>query len=47
MVLLPKPPEPKEAIDKPLRNAFFENDGLDHMAKHFVGNNIRFVEILL
>lgn len=42
MVLLPKAPEPKEVGDKPPRNVFFENDGLDHMAKHFVGNNIRF-----
>lgn len=47
MVLLPKPPEPKEAIDNPLRNVFFENDELDYMAKHYVGNNIRFVSILL
>lgn len=43
MVLLPKAPEPKENGDKPPRNVFFESDGLDHMAKHFVGNNIRLV----
>lgn len=41
MVLLPKPPIPKESNDEIKRNVFFENDAMDHLAKHFVGNNYR------
>lgn len=41
MVLLPKPPTPKEPSTDTTRNVFFENDTMDHLAKHFVGNNFR------
>lgn len=43
MVLLPKPPPPKDSDNEIKGNTFFENDAMDHMAKHFVGNNFRFV----
>lgn len=47
MVLLPKPPPPKDPNNEVQRNVFFENEAMDHMAKHFVGNNFRFVNIQL
>lgn len=43
MVLLPKPPPPKDSDNEIKGNTFFENDAMDYMAKHFVGNNFRFV----
>lgn len=43
MVLLPKPPPPKEPSTEIKRNVFFENDTMDHLAKHFIGNNFRLV----
>lgn len=43
MILLPKFPEPKEKTEIVRQNVFFENDALDHLAKHFVGNNQRLV----
>ncbi|XP_055298847.1 mitochondrial import inner membrane translocase subunit Tim22 [Sitodiplosis mosellana] len=44
MVLLPKPPAPKDSNIEIPRNVFFENDAMDHLAKHFVGNNYRYRE---
>lgn len=44
MVLLPKPPPPKDPATEITRNVFFENDTMDHLAKHFVGNNFRLVQ---
>lgn len=44
MVLLPKPPAPKDSNSEIKRNVFFENDAMDHLAKHFVGNNFRSVQ---
>lgn len=47
MVLLPDPskyyanPTPKPTDKK---HVFFENEELDQMAKHFIGNNYRFVK---
>lgn len=46
MVLLPKPFTPKEKSEPLTRNVFFENDTMDNMAKHFVGNNSRQVSII-
>lgn len=43
MVLLPKPPPPKEPSTEIARNIFFENDTMDYMAKQFIGNNFRLV----
>lgn len=44
MVLLPKPPVPKEPDTEIRRNIFFENDTMDHLSKHFIGNNFRLVQ---
>lgn len=41
MVLLPKLPSPDEKKPSIARNTFFENDELDFLARHFVGNNNR------
>lgn len=47
MVLLPKPPAPKESNNQIQRNIFFENDSMENLAKHFVGNNYRFVRTVI
>lgn len=44
MVLLPKPPAPKEPTTETGRNIFFEHETMDYMAKHFIGNNFRLVQ---
>lgn len=50
MVLLPDPskyyanPTPKPTDKK---YVFFENAELDQMAKHFIGNNYRYVKIFI
>lgn len=41
MVLLPKPVDSAKEAQQVARNVFFENDAMDYMAKHFVGNNYR------
>lgn len=43
MVLLPKPLPPKDSKNEIARNIFFENETMDQLAKHFVGNNFRLV----
>lgn len=45
MVLLPKFSDTKPKTKDANGNVFFENDAMDQLARHFIGNNHRLVLI--